>query len=84
MSFLPVRSLFVKNEYLPVCSSCKYYMPHPKVGKCLLFGEKNLETGEIVYLDVITCRKDETIGRVSFSKNCGSIGVHYEEYEKLY
>ena len=55
-----------------------------KVGKCLLFGEKNLETGEIIHKDVITCRKDETMGSVVISKNCGSIGIYYEEYEKLF
>jgi hypothetical protein len=48
----------VINSNLPSCINCSNYVEDKKYGKCKLFGEKNMITGEIKYLDAIYCRED--------------------------
>ena len=82
-SFLPIRRIFIKNKHLPACIDCKYYTDlsqtykHGTIisqnGKCTLFGEKNLESGEIIYHDAIKCRLND--------KFCSPNAVYFEEKE---
>jgi hypothetical protein len=81
---LNLNQLFIKNRKFPVCVDCKYYKPPGHTyknsimsysnGKCQVFGEKNLETGETMYTDALTCRSNE--------KQCGTLAVYFEEKEK--
>jgi len=42
--------------------------------------KKNLETGEIVFMESLTCRKDIVIGEnIPFMKTCGSRATYFEE-----
>jgi hypothetical protein len=73
--------IFIKNQNNPLCKNCKHYIPPTKhtPGKCSLFGEQNLETGEIEYMKAIECRKDFAIGNaIPFAKTCGAQGIYYE------
>ena len=82
---IPVKYLFIKNKHLPNCINCKNYILPSKTykngriinenGKCNVFGEKNLETGEIVYTDALISRLNE--------KNCTPHAVYFEEIVKL-
>ena len=73
---------FIKYQKYVICKNCKHYVPptqHDK-GRCNVFGEKNLETGEIIFMDSLTCRKDLVIGEnIPFMKTCGISGTYFEE-----
>jgi len=85
MSFLPVKSLFIKNKDLPSCANCKFYRARLQTykngtiitenGKCTIFGEKNLESGEIIFRDALACRLNHS--------ECRPDGVYFEELVKL-
>jgi hypothetical protein len=70
------RTLFIKNIKLPVCLFCKHFeqtvlrMP---TGKCVLFGEKDVVTDQILYYNARDCRVDE--------KKCGMNAIHFKEVE---
>jgi len=71
---------FIKNDTRVLCKNCKYYIPPTKhtVGKCSIFGEKNLETGETEYLDAVKCRTDFVVGNnIPFERTCGTDGIYY-------
>ena len=73
----------INNINLPLCINCIYFIKDhsnylheslehdKKYGKCKLFGEKNLITGEIDYFYTSYCRAD--------SKLCGINGTKYIE-----
>jgi len=45
-----------------------------------MFGEKNLETGEITFLDAEKSRTDTIIGEnLQYIKRCGSLALYFEE-----
>ena len=71
----PVISSNVKNLDLPICKECVHFINSdvsgPEFGKCKLFGEKNMVTGEIEYSYAQLCRKDEMY-------RCGSPGFFYK------
>jgi hypothetical protein len=57
----------VTNMYYPTCKTYVYFLPyyqHPekyyKLGKCKLFGNKNIVTGEIIYEYAAICRMNIT------------------------
>ena len=47
----------ITNEYLPVCSQCKFFIIKDKT--CFKFGEKDIISGEIKYKPVRECRWEE-------------------------
>jgi len=74
---------FIKYQNNVICRNCKYYIKPVKhtTGKCQLFGQKNLETGEIHYLDTHYTRLDAVLGEsTKFTKTCGTDGIYFEEY----
>jgi len=66
----------VENFDKPSCNTCKFYNPEDYTSfdstssKCLVYGNKNLHTGNIEYLYATECRKNET--------KCGEEGKLYE------
>ena len=71
---------FIRNQNKVLCKECKHYIPptkHNTQGKCSLFGETNLETGEIEYIPAIQCRKDSSFG-THVTTNCGVYGIYFE------
>lgn len=64
-----------------ICRTCKHFVPNTTVsktekdlqiayGKCALFGEQNLVTGEVIYTSAAICR--------SYDLYCGREGKLYE------
>ena len=75
-----LKKNFIKNAELPVCRNCVNYIRDTNndynYGKCRLFGEKNIFSGNIRYTVVETARTDED--------KCGKEGKHYfEETENI-
>ena len=85
MSFFSVKSVFIKNQKLPACVNCKFYRVQVQTykngriinenGKCTIFGEKNLESGEIIFRDAIISRLN--------NNECRPEGVYFEQLVKL-
>jgi hypothetical protein len=72
---------FIKNYNLPVCKNCIHFIEHRSkynnvnlLGKCKLFGEKDIITGIIEYEYVVKLRID--------SSRCDINGNYYEEKNK--
>ncbi len=77
------RHIFIKNINFNLCKTCIYFMedrtnypynPVPnneKYGKCKLFGEQNLVSGEIQHDYAVWCRQDNT--------KCGKDGNYYTD-----
>ena len=76
------HSLLIENIKPPTCANCVHFMKYSyihssrgdvnqELGKCKLFGEKNLVSGIITYDYASVCRISE--------KKCGIEGKHYEE-----
>ena len=70
------RSLFIKNKNSKLCINCIHFigdkMNYPDdtlYGKCKMFGETNLITGEIEYDYASMCRHDNT--------KCGINGKYF-------
>ena len=66
----------IKDIQLPVCKDCKFFMPHENreqytLGRCMLFGKKNIISGEITYEFADICR-------ISANK-CGHNGTLYKD-----
>ena len=67
----------IQNGNVPVCRNCIHYLP-PEYGpfssmngRCNLFGEKDIVTGEIEYHTARESRRHET--------KCGERGVFFQE-----
>jgi len=85
MSFFPVKSVFIKNKNLPACVNCKHYRVQIQTykngriinenGKCTIFGEKNLESGEIIFREALACRLNHS--------ECRPEGIYFEQLAKL-
>ena len=79
--FINKRQLFIKNTNLNTCINCIHFIEHKtnypyddlsndkKYGKCKIFGEKNLVTGEIEYNYAFESRKHQTL--------CGINGKYF-------
>ena len=77
------QTVFIKNMDLPLCINCINFIedkmtdPYGPLqndnenGKCKLYGEKNIVTGEIKYDYASDCRKD---------KRCGLIGNYFTSF----
>jgi len=71
----------IKNYNKPICANCKFYKPenynnyYSTFNKCVKFGEKNLENGNINYVIIKNCRNDIT--------KCGEDGTEYEKENNL-
>jgi hypothetical protein len=77
------RIAVIRNQDIKVCIKCvsfiRYKNNYPydsltnnkEYGKCSMFGEKNMVTGDIEYINAARCRADET--------KCGRNGNAYEE-----
>jgi hypothetical protein len=69
----------IKNLEYPTCKTCAYFIKHDDfefassfdLGKCMLFGEKNVVSGEIKYDYADAARK--------FNSSCGIVGKYYNE-----
>lgn len=69
---------FIKDIELPVCKDCKFFIPFENqeqytLGRCMLFGKKNLVSGEITYEFADVCRIS--------SNKCGHNGTLYKHAE---
>ena len=60
----------IKNINLPSCSNCVHYRP-TVIGKCMYFGTKDIQTGEISYNFANSCREDEN--------KCGLEAKYFEQ-----
>lgn len=77
------RHLFITNKGFKSCKNCIYFLEHKtnypydsvpndeKYGKCKIFGEQNLVSGEIHPEYAVWCRQDNT--------KCGKDGNYYNE-----
>lgn len=64
----------IKNINFPECRKCVHYQPKNNYdGKCKLFGNKDLITGEINYDYVDFCRNDK--------EKCDIEGKYFQELE---
>jgi len=66
----------IKDIELPVCRYCKHFVPFENkeqysLGRCSLFGKKNIITGEITYDFADICRLTST--------KCGYNGTLYKD-----
>ena len=71
----------IRNNDLPVCVNCRYFIEHTNnypydalpndllYGKCKKFGEINCVTGVLKYDFAKNCRTD--------NDKCGKIGIEY-------
>jgi hypothetical protein len=70
--------VFIKNRDLPICVNCVHFI-EPKrqdddyelYGRCKMFGQMNLITGDIHYGLAISCRSD--------NEKCGYLGTAHKE-----
>jgi hypothetical protein len=75
-SILP--GTFIKDIQLPVCKDCKFFIPYENkeqytLGRCMLFGKKNIISGEITYEFADVCRIS--------SNKCGYNGTLYKDVD---
>ena len=75
------RTIFIKNKDFKSCASCIHFIEdtsnypydppanNEKNGKCKLFGEQNLVTGNVHHDYAVWCRQDVS--------KCGVGGKHY-------
>ena len=68
----------IKDINLPVCKDCKFFIPYENqeqytLGRCMLFGKKDIISGEITYEFADVCRIS--------SNKCGYTGTLYEATE---
>lgn len=59
LSMIPAAT--IKDNELPTCRYCKYFVPFENkeqysLGRCSLFGKKNIITGEVTYEFADICR----------------------------
>ena len=83
LTMLNTPMMSVKNMNIPSCINCIHFIEHKtnypydylpdnkNNGKCKLFGEKNIVSGEIDNLYALQCR--------TYDNLCGREGKHYEE-----
>lgn len=71
----------IRNVNFPACKNCIYYKPSEYntfvsgLNKCEKFGDKNINTDEILYDYAESCRKDET--------KCGMEGKYFEKEKNM-
>ena len=88
-SILPLNE---KNELLPLCINCQYFIkaetnypddsfPDDKNGKCKNSGIINLVTGKIEYNYASYCRNDDekTFYNTNNLRKCGKNGIYFLE-----
>jgi len=83
MFHLIKRHLFIKNKNVKSCKTCLHFIEdksnypydppsnNEKYGKCKIFGEQNLVSGEIHPEYAVWCRHDNT--------KCGKEGTYHTE-----
>jgi len=64
------RIQFIKNAKVPVCLECAYFI-QGKINKCLKFGEKNVVSGKVIYVNAETARSTENM--------CSGNGIYFEK-----
>lgn len=63
---------FIINAKLPVCCECVYFIQGMREsGKCGKFGEKNVVSGKISYVNAEEARTTENM--------CSRRGTHFEQ-----
>lgn len=66
------KAKFIRNMRLPVCYECSYFIQGTqKTGKCSKFGEKNVVSGKIAYVNAEEARTVENM--------CSQRGIHFEQ-----
>jgi len=70
-----VGEQFIKNINLPICINCAFYEKQHKSAVCKKFGEKNIITGDIKYMNVLTSRSD--------TNACGESGTYFIEHYNI-
>lgn len=66
----------ITNQNLPLCIQCRNFIPHTtyypyedpptdNYGKCKMFGEQNVVTGQIEYRYASTCRSGSSLCNIS-------------------
>jgi hypothetical protein len=63
-----VELCFIQNQYKPLCSNCKFFVPYEN--KCKKFGEVNIVTGKYTYENANDVRSDED--------KCGDYAIFYK------
>jgi hypothetical protein len=66
-----VGEQFIKNINLPICINCAFFDKQHKKVVCKKFGEKNIITGDIKYMNVLESRSD--------TNACGESGTYFIE-----
>ena len=78
-----IGHVFIRNKGLPVCSNCLHFIEHKnnypydpipndeRYGRCKLFGEVDLVTGEIEHDSAKNCRLTES--------QCGKSGSKFTD-----
>jgi len=75
VAFKQISEQFIKNIDLPICVNCLFYEKINKQAVCKKFGEKNVITGNITYVNVINCRTDINA--------CGKKGLYFSNARKF-
>jgi len=86
LNFLLALPLFIKNNDLPCCVNCIHFIEHKNnypydpipdnnLGKCKLFGTKNIVTCEIDNEYASACREDKN--------KCGQGGKYFQEKDNF-
>lgn len=66
------RGQFIRNAKLPVCFECIYFIQGmQKSGKCSKFGEKNVVSGKISYVNAEEARTIENM--------CSTRGTYFDK-----
>jgi len=71
----------IRNDHIPNCKNCYYFERHElnkdnfDLGRCRMYGEKDIVSGEITYEYAVHCRKNDA--------QCGKEGIHFVEKEKM-
>jgi len=78
------RQFFIKDLQFPSCNECKFFIPcliYPskekdiiRRNKCMMFGHKDMVSGEIINYYADACRNDISM--------CGKNGFYFEEKDK--
>lgn len=64
-----VELYFINNQYKPICSNCKFFIPNKN--ECRKFSDVNIITGESTYETASSVRNDED--------KCGEYAILFEK-----
>jgi hypothetical protein len=65
---------FIKNAKVPVCFECAYFI-QGKISKCGKFGEKDVVSGKVTYVNADASRSIENM--------CSRKGIYFENKHSI-